>query len=182
MPKVKKSINLFGGNFIIPFGRKHRGKTLSQLHGRSFRYIVWLSGHVVDNSGVKTLEQSTSERIGTKQDPRTGKRECLHCEYPEELLTFKQKQCELVGNTAEETLELIRQNPDSEYLKIEHGYYATWLKISKEYPDAVEAARFYIDKNELCFRCGKQLILPADSGEEQVDKKIRRRKGLHNQC
>lgn len=181
MPKVKKSNNLFGGDFLLTFG-KHRDESFRQLHGRSFRYIVWLSGHVVDNSGVKTQEQSVAEKIGTQQDPRTGAKQCLHCEYPEDDITANQKQCELVGNTVEETLELIRQNPQSEYLKVEQGYYFGWLKVSREHPEAVEAARLYIDKNKLCYRCGKMLILPADSGEEQVDKKVRRRPGLHNQC
>lgn len=168
MPKAKRG-RLPGDEFQLTFG-KHAGKQLCQLGGRSFRYIVWLAGYsehegVMMETGRKAARLNRTKRQLAESDDGLGEI-CVHCRYKtlgdERDNIFR---CTLAGETEAETMVNLERHWDCQFARRFHSYYSAWVHVNREHPDAVEAARRYLELNRICLYCGKPQANPLPAAQ-----------------
>lgn len=158
MPRVRRS-RLPGDGFELTFG-KHAGKQLYQLGGRSFRYIVWLAGYAEYEGVMMEAGRKAAKLNGTKRQLAEASDDldviCVHCRY--ETLGGERDnifRCTLAGETEAETMVNLERHWDCQFARRFHSYYSAWVRVNREHPDAVEAARRYLELNRVCLYCGK---------------------------
>lgn len=159
MPREKRKPK---GDYLIGFGKK-AGKTFNQIRGTSYRYIVWLSGKVQDDScEFGDVDRVIAKRIGTKsqleatkEESRPGQPYCLHCQVSSHGEDDGINQCDLAGETLEATIQNMEQHSNCQLMRRRFGLYTGWKKVWDKHPDAVQAARDYLAINQLCYHCGR---------------------------
>lgn len=171
MPRGKGSscFRLEGGDFVISFGR-HRGKTLDQLRGRSWAYLIWVSGKIrVD--GVNYVDHTgyVVAKIGIKSEQFER---CAHCVDGLDRVKGEATQCDVAGETLVETEQRLTASPEAEkFLRRWHPMYSAWLHIKTEHPAAVLTVQRYLEDNEICYNCGR-----TKKADESMPVKQRQRK------
>lgn len=164
---MPKNAQLRHGDFLITWG-KHKGKTLQQLRGRSFGFIVWLTGQLRGTYGEYIdCELWAVDKLGCKFDYRSKTKICYHCEFPD-LHSPKECLFELAGETKEEGQMNLDSRLDEKFVQDHFGLYTHWKKVQKEHPEAIDAAKLFIALNRLCLNCGKQILEPDKETKRRI--------------
>jgi len=162
MPRRKNLDDLHYGDYVLPAGR-HQGKSLRQLLGRSIHYLTWIVGYKRESRGeFAKLENSAVEVLGTRKQHRANEKpKCFHClfvdqgESPDKL--WPECLMDSVGETPEETLQLLNQHLHHKIVRHYVGLYTAWRKLSLAEPEMVDTVNLFLDLNHICWECGKQL-------------------------